>query len=191
MSYISERFPPFRSRIGAWTRPELIAALGKKEDLFERDARDTILIEELISRPDLTDNDFREMIDREDTTLSRGYNLPKAISHALRQGSGVHFIPVMIEYFRSSKQHDSMRAEVHANMLLADLKRSARPEYCPLVVLFLNDHLAVEPSLDYAAQCSSREAYDAVASLDANAKYSKARANTLDQIGKRLGSDPR
>jgi hypothetical protein len=81
MTYIAERFPPFRSRIRTWTRPELIAALGKKEPL-ERDVRDGILIEELISRQDLTDNDFREMIERDISTHTRGDNPPKAISEA-------------------------------------------------------------------------------------------------------------
>jgi hypothetical protein len=97
----------------------------------------------------------------------------------------------MLDFFRSSEQHYPERVELEATQFLARLNRSARPEFCPLVIPFLRDHLAIKDSLEYAGQfCSTREAYDAVASLGANAEYSKARADALDQIGKRLGISP-
>lgn len=147
---VPERFPPLRARILEWSTPALVAATGHNGRGCSAYRRDQILLQELLRRPDLSMDDFRDLVLRDvGTGPSAGWGLPEPIRLAIRSSSGARFAAIILEYFEGLKAKRSPVAESEASQLLYQLADNARPEFCDLVLGLANDSLAMSESRKY------------------------------------------
>jgi hypothetical protein len=154
---IPERFPPLRTRILDWSTQALITATGHNGRGYSAYGRDRILLQELLRRPDLSINDFRDLVLRDvGAGPSARWGLPEPIQVAIQSSSGARFAASILEYFEGLRAKRSPVAESEAGQLVYRLVHDARPEFCDLVSGLANGGLAISESRVYTEKFCKR-----------------------------------
>ena len=162
MTFIAERFPPLRTRIPKWTTAELLAAIGHggRAETGRRKAyqRSRILLDELVSRDDLSLAEFRQLVDSGAGSDEPMAMFPPGAIRAATQAKSVgRFIPEIISYFERSDARRHTAAEAEARRLMYELTQNHRADFCDVAIAFRSMALDAEDGRKFISQfCTSR-----------------------------------